>query len=258
MDTTILREKIKYYWGRYPLEAYASAEMTLIALQTWNKRGMIFVPSIAFYEFVPEEEQLKSRQDRSYRPRTVFLSEVEPGQRYEVVFTSLQGGPFVRYRIGDMIEVIALGDEQLNINLPQIVFDTRVDGIIDIGGFCRLTERTIWQAIENSAVAYEGWTVRKEVIEGQPVLHLYVELKGRDRIAEEVRLAVHQSLKETSSDWADLEDMLAWQPLRVTMLPRGAFARYISDRQAAGAELAHLKPPQINAPDGTVGRLLTV
>jgi len=258
MDSAVLREKIKHYWGRYPLQLYGSAEVPAAAVQTWGYKGMTFLPSVAFCEFIPDEEQLKSRRDRSYRPSTMLLNEVEPGQRYEVVFTSLQGGPFVRYRVGDMVEVAASRDEELNISLPQIVFDTRVDGIIDIGGFCRLTEKTIWQAIENSGVAYQGWTARKEVIEGQPVLHIYMELKGRDRTADEVRLAVHQSLKETSSDWADLEDMLGWQPLRVTMLPRGAFGRYISDQQAAGAELAHLKPPQINVPDGIVNRLLKV
>ncbi|GAI88765.1 unnamed protein product, partial [marine sediment metagenome] len=50
MDTSVLRERIKYYWGRYPLEAYGSAEMLATAFQTWDHSDMVFVPSIAFYE----------------------------------------------------------------------------------------------------------------------------------------------------------------------------------------------------------------
>jgi hypothetical protein len=261
MDTSILRERIKYYWGRYPLEAYGSAELLAAAFQTWDYKDMVFVPTIAFHEFIPEEELLRSRRDRSYRPRTVLLDEVEAGQRYEIVFTSLLGGPFVRYRMGDMLEVTALRNEELNINLPQVAFYGRCDDIIDIGGFFRFTEKTLWQAIENSGIAYAGWTGRKEMQgSAPPVLHLYIELKRQDKTAEEVRRAVYQSLREVNrewvEEWADVEKTLSWELLRVTLLPEGAFARYILEQQAAGAELAHLKPPQINAPDKIMSKLL--
>jgi hypothetical protein len=261
MDTSILREKLRYYWGRYPLEMYASTEMLMAALQTWDYKGMIFTPTIGFYEFIPEEEHLRSKRDRSYRPRTLLLDEVEAGKIYEIVFTSLQGGPFVRYRIGDWLQVMALRNEELNINLPQVVFYARCDDTIDIGGFFRFTEKTLWQAIENSGIGYNGWTARKEVHgSAPPVLHLYIELKRQNKTAEAVRLAVHQSLKELNKEWAehwaDVEETLSWELLRVTLLPEGAFGRYILEQQAAGAELAHLKPPQINARDEIINKLL--
>jgi hypothetical protein len=258
MDTSILREKLKHYWGRYPLEMYASTEMLMAALQTWDYKGMVFTPTIGFYEFIPEEEHHKSYRDRSYRPRTLLLNEVEAGQRYEIVFTSLQGGPFVRYRIGDMLEVTALRNEELNINLPQVIYYGRCDDILDIGGFTRITEKTLWQAIENSGVGYSGWTVRKEANGSEPILHIYIELKQQGKTAEEAKIAVHQSLKEISDDWVDLEKMLGWQPLEVTLLPEGAFGRYMLEKQAAGADLAHLKPPQINASDDTMKNLLRI
>ena len=261
MDTSILRERIKYYWGRYPMEAYGSAEMLVAALQTWDYKDMVFVPTIAFHEFIPDEEHQRSKRDRSYRPRTVLLDEVEVGQRYEIVFTSLQGGPFVRYRMGDMLEVTALRNEELNINLPQVAFYGRCDDIIDIGGFFRFTEKTLWQAIENSGVAYAGWTARKEMQgSAPPVLHLYIELKQQNKTAEEVRRAVYQSLREVNrewvEEWAEVEETLSWELLRVTLLPEGAFAGYILEQQAAGAELAHLKPPQINAREEIMSKLL--
>lgn len=257
-DSAVFREKIRYYWGRYPLETYACAEVGLFATQTWDYKDMTFLPTICFFEFIPEEEHLKSKEDPSYQPRTVLLNEVEEGQRYELVFTSFQGGPFIRYRIGDMIKVTALRNERLNINLPQIAVDARVDGTIDIAGFARLTEKTISRAMEKSGLTYEGWTARKEILDGGPVLHVYVELKDHDKPPWEVRYEIHRSLKKLDHDYTALEDMLHFQPLRVTLLPKGAFQRYMLEQQAAGAGLAYLKPPQLNASDEVIERLLQV
>lgn len=255
-DSQVFRDKIAYYWGRHALETYACAEAGIIAMQTWDYEDMTFVPTIVFLEFIPEEEHLKSKQDTGYQPLTVLLNQVEAGHRYELVFTSLQGGPFVRYRIGDMIKVTALRNGRLNINLPQIAVDARVDGIIDICGFARLTEKAISKAISKSSLSYEGWTARKEVLDGGPVLHLYIELKDHYNPPSDAWYAIHRSLKELDHDYAALEDMLHFQPLRVTLLPEGVFQRYMLEQQAAGAASDQLKPPQIDPSDEVINRLL--
>jgi len=36
------------------------------------------------------------------------------------------------------------------------------------------------------------------------------------------------------------------KPVEVSFLPHGTFIRYITERQASGAALGHLKPPHIN------------
>lgn len=258
MDTAVLRERMRYYWGRDPVECYGCAEAGIMTMQTWDYKDMTFLPTLSFFEFIPEEEHLKSKQDPAYQPRTVLLDEVEAGQRYEAVFTSFHGGPFVRYRVGDIIEITALRNERLNINLPQMAFYSRADDIIAIGGFTRLTEKAIWQAIENTGIAYQGWTARKEIQEGEPVIHLYIELRDHNKPHWEVRYEIHRSLKKLDLDYAALDDMLKVQPLRVTLLPEGAFQGYIMERVAGGADLAHLKPPQINASDEMIERLLRV
>jgi hypothetical protein len=43
--------------------------------------------------------------------------------------------------------------------------------------------------------------------------------------------------------------------VEVTLLPQGAFINYISQRQAEGADLGHLKPPHINPTDKTLAAL---
>ena len=120
-DTAIYRDLIYHYWGVQPLDVYVSTETGFIAMQGWNKKGMTFVPYSNFYEFIPEEEWLKSREDKEYQPSTVLLDEVESGKIYEIVITNFYGGPFLRYRLGDLIRIISLKDEEMGVNLPQMV-----------------------------------------------------------------------------------------------------------------------------------------
>ncbi|MBN2099718.1 MAG: hypothetical protein JW753_08990, partial [Dehalococcoidia bacterium] len=46
-----------------------------------------------------------------------------------------------------------------------------------------------------------------------------------------------------------------YRQVEVTLLPQGAFISYVSQRQAEGADLGHLKPPHINATDKTLAAL---
>jgi len=257
-DGTVLKERVKKLWGRYPLDTYACAEGSLIATQTWDYDGMTFIPNLNFLEFIPETEHLKWQLDRSYEPRTVLLDEVKAGENYEMVITNFHGGAMVRYRMGDVIRITSLRDEKLGIDIPQMAFENRVDDVIDIAGFVRLNEKVIWQAIENTSIAYEDWTVRKEVVEGSPVLHLFLELKDNYIASERgVATAVLEQFKkfDKGTFYGGLESMLDSNPIQVTLLPEGAFANYISQRQAEGADLAHIKPPHINPSEGVLSLL---
>jgi hypothetical protein len=152
MDTAIYRKELEYYWGKKPLETYAATETAVIATQAWNKKFMTFFPSSCFLEFIPEDEWIKSYENRGYQPSTVLLDEVHPGRCYEVVVTSFYGMPFLRYRLGDLIRVIASEDTDAGIKLPQMVFESRADDLIDIAGFTKLDEKTLWQAIVNAGI----------------------------------------------------------------------------------------------------------
>ena len=256
-DTSIFREKIKEMWGRYPLDAYGGTEVGIVAMQTWDYQGMTFVPHLNFLEFIPEKESLKSREDPAYQPRTLLLDKVRAGENYEIVITNFHGGALVRYRVGDMVRITSLRNEELNIDIPQMAFYSRVDDLIDIAGFTRLTEGVIWQAIENSGIAYTDWTVRKEVKEKQ-MLHLYLEPKGNGNLTgEQVATVVHQQLKKLNSDYANLEAFVGLMPLKVTLLPGNAFQAYMLRQQAAGADLAHLKVPHINPSDDMLDFLIS-
>ena len=255
MDYSFYKEQVQRYWGTIPLDTYMTTETGFIAMPSWTKKDKTFAPYSVFIELIPEEEWLKNKEDKEFQPTTVLLNEVEPGKRYEVVATNFHGMPFLRYRIGDLIKITSLEDKETDIRIPQMEFVSRADDIIDIAGFTRLNEKTIWQAIANTGISYEDWVIRKEYLAEQPILHLYIELK-ENKDAQTVEKLVHNQLKTLDHDYHDLEAMLDMRPLKVTLLTSGTFQRYLEGKQKEGAELAHLKPPHMNPSDSIVAELI--
>ncbi len=258
-DGVVFKEKIKKLWGRYPLDTYTCTEAGIIATQTWDYEGMTFIPNLNFLEFIPEAEYYKWQLDRSYQPKTVLFDEVKAGENYEMVITNFHGGAMVRYRMGDIVRITSLRNDKLGIGLPQMAFEGRLDDIIDVGGFLRLTEKAIWQAIENTNIPYEDWVARKEIVEGRPVLHVYLELKDGYIASEKgMGTAVLEQLSKFDEEdalFASMERILDPNPMKVTLLSEGAFANYIAQRRAEGADLAHLKPRHINPSDAELSLL---
>lgn len=250
LDSGVYKGKIKELWGRYPLDTYTGTEGGIIATQTWDYDGMTFIPSLNFLEFIPEKEHFKWQLDHSYQPKTVLLDEVQAGEIYEIVMTNFHGGALVRYRPGDMIRITSLRNEKLGIDIPQMVFERRADDLLDFV-FVRLTEKTIWQAIENTGMAYEDWTAYKK--EGEPVLSLSIEPKDSYQGSEaDIAAAVRELIINSDSNRGtkslirdDFATMIDFK-VEVNLLSQGAFANYTAQRRAEGADLAHLKPPHIN------------
>ncbi len=264
-DAGIFKARVKELWGKYPLEAYAGTEGGIYAMQTWDYEGMVFAPTLNFLEFIPEDEHFKWRLDPAYQPKTVLLDEVRAGEVYELVITNLHGGILARFHIGDLIRVISLKNEKLNVGLPQIIFERRADELIDIAGFGKLNERIVWQAIENTSIPYVDWTARKEVIEDEPMLRLYIELKDNYIASEKgVATAIYNELLKLDDKYSynvyecygKPELVLRKKPVEVTFLRQGAFSRYIAQRQAEGAPLGHLKIVHVNPSDQALALLM--
>jgi len=135
-----------------------------------------------------------------------------------------------------------------------MAFERRADDLIDLG-VIRLTEKVIWKAIENTHIPYVDWTARKEVLDGTPTLHLYVELKD-NYIASERGLAkaIYEEIKKLNDgfihyDLPSLEKLTDYRPIVTTLLPENTFRNYMLQRQTEGADLANMKPPHINPSD---------
>lgn len=258
IDTSLLRDKISRAWGVEPYEFMACTEVGILALQSWSKRAMTFVPAAAYLEFLPQWELDELGRDPSYRPRTVLLEELQVGERYEVVVTSFYGMPFLRYRTGLLIRVVALDNEREGIQLPQVELVGRSDGLIDIAGFTRLDEKTIWDSLLAAGIEHDNWSVRRENRDGEPVLALYIEVPD-DANLERLRERVHASLKERDANYRDVEELLGMRPLAVRPLAKGTFEAYAQTApgMAVERELAG-RVPKVNAPQEVIDKLVEI
>ena len=265
IDSATFGKRVEELWGRKPLEIYAGTEGGIYATQTWDYEGMTFIPNLNFFEFIPEREWFKWQLDHSYQPKTILLDEVKAGENYEIVITNLHGGILTRCRIGDMVRITSLRNEKLGIDIPQMVFEKRVDELIILFGVGHLTEKIIGEAIENTGIPYVGWTARKEVIDDKPALHIYLELEDNYIASEQsVAASVYNELEKLDSVshfnlqkyvYGDAISFLGLRPVAVTFLPQGAFSSYISQRRSGRADLGSLKPPHINPSDEALSLL---
>jgi hypothetical protein len=253
VDSLVYKDKIKALWGKRPLDLYACTEGGIIATQAWDYNGLTFIPQLNFLEFIPEDEQLKLQMDRSYKPKTLLLDEVEAGENYEIVISNFHGGVMTRYRIGDMVKIQSLRNNELGINLPQMTFERRVDDFLDFY-VVNFTEKSIWQAIESTGVAYEDWIAYKDA--ENLTLNIGLELKEGYQVDKEIIAAlIYDKLTQPDNNKSaevtrdnDLTDIADFG-IKIDLLPKGTFAGYTTMRQAEGADLAHLKPPHINPPE---------
>lgn len=256
VDTSIYQDELARLWGKNPYQVYGTTEILIGAVQSWNKKGLTFLPDVAFWEFIPEEERRRSLENPEYQPATVLLDELEVGKRYELVLTHFHGMPLLRYRIGDIFQVLAPGDEEIGVKLPQVVFQARASDIIDLAGLTQLDEKTIWQAIVSTEVKYDDWCARKEYDRGWGYLHLFIEPKGNPD-AQELERLIELRLRVVDVDYRDLEGWLGQErAVKVTLLSGGTFNRYYEEQVKAAVPLAQLKPPHINPPQEVVAKLL--
>lgn len=257
IDTRIYREQVRQSWGIYPYELHACTEAGIMALQGWNQRDLTLLPHSNFFEFIPEEECLKLMDNVFVQPSTRLLPELQPGRRYELVITSFHGMPFVRYRLGHLIRVTALEDEEMPVRLPQIVFEARTDELIDIAGFTRVSEKAVAQAIADAGVKHEDWVIRKETSGDRIILRLYIESSGGHG-PEELTTTLQRTLADLDPGYGDLERMMGLRPLRVTVLRPGTFADYYARKKESGAELLQRKPSRMNPPEEITRELVQI
>ena len=254
VDTPVFRDRVKGYWGVAPREIYACTEGGVMGVQSKGANGMVFNPYMNFLEFLPASEAARLEADPAYAAQTQLLCEVVPGEKYEVVISSYYGMPFVRYRLGHQIRFLEPSGAE---SLPEFEFLGRSDDRLDIAGFTRIDEKTMWQAVRDTGLPIGSWTARTESRDGKPILHLYAE--ADDGIAQaEAEDKLHMALRAEDDFYRDLEDMLGIRPLEITLLPSGTWDRYYDSRLRQGLELHYLVPPRMNSSEDDVSELVNL
>ncbi|SMP61463.1 GH3 family domain-containing protein [Anoxynatronum buryatiense] len=230
-DTASFKPQIEAYWGIRPLEIFGGTEPTCIASETWARDGLVFFPDVCFYEFIPRSEMDRDFQDPDYIPRTYLMDELRAGEEYELVISSLKGGAFARYRVGDVFRCLRVKNPEQGVMLPHFTYVDRDPHVIDISGFTRISEKTILKAFELSRLQIGEWFAVKDFDEqDRSFFHLYLELHEESNsyaVSREIikdHLAIY--FRYVDADYKDLKALLGIDPLVVTILPGGTIKRY--------------------------------
>ena len=246
-DNRCYKDDLEELWGVRPIEVFSGTEPSCIGIETWTRNGLYFFPDTCFYEFIPKEEMERNLAEPEYKPKTVLMDQVIPGEIYEIALTVLKGGAFARYRVGDMYRCVGLTNREDETKIPRFEYIDRIPTIIDIAGFTRISENSIRSVIDLSGLDVKNWVALKEFTEdkGRPYLHLYLELKPEcvvSRAVSKELLKEHLTIyfKYVDQDYNDLKRILGMDPLEITILRCGTFREY---ERSAGKTLRHINPP---------------
>ncbi|CAF1002365.1 unnamed protein product [Rotaria sordida] len=137
----IYKPDIQFYCGEHlPLinhMVYGSSEGRFGSLASIHTDEYFLLPTHVFFEFIKEEDIEQAQ------PKTLLISEIEPGHRYELVCTTDAG--LVRYRMGDVVnctrflcradDLVPLPTEPVEIpRIPLISLAYRVGSLLDVFG----------------------------------------------------------------------------------------------------------------------------
>ncbi|NQW16515.1 MAG: GH3 auxin-responsive promoter family protein [Chloroflexi bacterium] len=252
LGTGSSQDRIEGYWGKPAFEIYASTEGGVMGLQPMDRNGLVFSPHAAYFEFLPEDRVQENEPGNE--PKTVLLQEVTPGATYEVVISNYYGMPLMRYRTGHLIRFLENTGVAANAQ-PRFEVIGRSDQRIDIAGFTRIDEKTVWEALNAIGDPFSDWTARREQVSGDPVLMFYAEPK-KPVDQDELTDRFHQALLDADPLYRDLDGMLGIRPLKLKLLESGTFDNYYELMKSSGASLTECRPPRMNASDAIIQSLV--
>jgi len=225
-----MREKIKKVIGCYPSTIYGSTETMFCGLPSVEHNGGFFLDwRITVPEFVPEEDTVStSIVTLEDHPDTIGLMDVEVGKRYQLIATPIRND-MTRYVMPDIFEVVSKGDNILNTDQPVFKYYSRSDKLIVLHNFTRINEEELIQALAETNIPYVDFTTRKEREGTREYMHMYIEL-SKEMSKDEVYKRLHKYLMEFDKDYSDLVTLLKYHPLKITLLPRDSFKRYLHSK----------------------------
>ncbi|MCW4012356.1 MAG: GH3 auxin-responsive promoter family protein [Candidatus Bathyarchaeota archaeon] len=227
----ILKEDIKKLTGSYPKTTYGSTETMYCSIPSIQYPGaFLFDWRVIYSEFIPENELLGMDGETS-TPETEVISigEVEKGEKYQLIATPYKSD-MTRYVMPDIMECIAYRDDILETEFPVFRYYARGDNLIVLHNFTRIAEEEIIEVLISEKIPYVDFTAKRELEGSRDYLHIYLELREPMSV-EEVTNKLHTKLIEYDKDWRDLCNFLGYTPLKVTLLPSGAFKRYLAKQK---------------------------
>lgn len=225
----IYRSEIEGYTGIPPRTIYATTEtLNCTVPSVQHPLGFLFDWRRGIFEFHPvgrEESEKITRED------LVRLGEVKVGEVYQPIFTSLEG-EMTRYVLKDSVLCVARGDDILETDFPIFSFHSRLEKIISLQNFTRISEGELLMAFKHGNVQFVDFAVRVEVENGLEYLALYLEHTG-NMSPDEIKERLHKYLYDVDRDYRELVDFFDYVPVKVHLVARGTFCKYMERKVAS-------------------------
>jgi hypothetical protein len=226
----VLKERIKEVTGGYPKTIYGSTETMFTGLPSIEHPGAFFLDwRVVYPEFIREADAIDAEVTRlNEHPDMVPMDAVEVGKRYQLVATPIMND-LTRYVMPDIFECVDTGDAILGSSIPVFKYYARGDRLVMLHNFTRISEEELIGVLTRAGIPFVDFTARREAEGPRDYMALYVE-PSKHVDPEDAKKRIHEELLTFDKDWRDLTNFLKYDPLKLTILPKGAFKRYMSKR----------------------------
>ncbi|CAM4875483.1 unnamed protein product [Rotaria socialis] len=250
----IYKDKVQFYCGErvrlMNLIMYGASEGYFGSLASVHTDEYFLLPTHAFFEFIKEED---IHQDQ---PKTLLISEIEPGNRYELVCTTDAG--LVRYRMGDVVNctrllcradnLVPLPKEPVEIpRIPLVSLAYRSGTLLSIYGE-RTNEQHVMNALQQTIHQWreQGIPIKFYDFTSYPNLNvspvkyvIFLEfITDQECIidSEQIQLLkntanekVEQQLCKANQNYLDSRHKAMLGPLDCILVRIGTFTRFLSE-----------------------------
>lgn len=232
----IYKNELEDFTGTPPRTIYATTEtLNCTVPSVQHPLGFFFDWRRGIFEFHPADGE-GSR--KIIAEELVPLNEAKVGKIYRPVFTSLEG-EMTRYIINDSLLCIAQGDDILGTDFPVFKFHSRLEKNISLQNFTRIGEEELLMALKHNNVRFVDFTARPEVRNGLENLAIYVEPVGSMQV-DRTEEGLHNYLYKTDRDYRDLVDFFDYVPLKLYLVPKGTFCKYMEDKDASWGKVERI------------------
>ena len=223
------RNKFENLIGRKvdTIELYPASEGFIAYQDSQTAKGMLLLTNNGmFYEFIPAEEFYNET------PTRISLEDVELGVNYVIILNTNAG--LWGYNIGDTIEFVSL-------NPHRIIVTGRIKHFISAFGehvIGKEVEDAINSQTKGTSIRVNEFTVAPQISpsSGLPYHEWFIEFENKPDDIEKFSGAVDNALQQQNSYYFDLIDGKILRPLKVTIIKKGGFNKYMKSVGKLGGQ----------------------
>ena len=209
------------------IELYPASEGFIAYQDSQKEKGMmLLVDNGMFYEFIPSEEFFEEN------PTRISLEDVKTGVNYVIILNTNAG--LWGYDIGDTVEFVS-------VNPPRIIVTGRIKHFISAFGehvIGKEVEEALNENTLNTTIGITEFTVAPQITpkSGLPYHEWFIEFDNLPKDLVDFAHKIDISLQKQNSYYFDLINGKILQPLKITIIEKGGFNKYMKSVGKLGGQ----------------------